>query len=216
MPALTPEECALLREKRVCVVGCGGLGGYIIELLARIGVGALTVVDGDVFEASNLNRQLLSEEAYIGRKKAEIAALRVSNVNSGVKATAAPELLTEQSAPRLLEGSDIAVDALDNVESRHVLAQSCTDAGIYLVHGAISGFFAQVSVIAPGSGTLEKLYPPRALKPPMRGNLGFIASTCASIQTAEAVKLLCGRESALLGKLMLMDFRSMEFTKIDI
>jgi len=216
MPALTAEECASLREKRVCVVGCGGLGGFVIELLARAGVGALSVVDGDVFEASNLNRQLLSEEGVLGRSKAEIAALRVSKVNSDVRVDAFVELFTEASAKRLLEGCDLAVDALDNVESRLVLADACADAGIFLVHGAISGFFAQASVVAPGSGVLGRLYPPRDMKAPMRGNLGFVASSCASFQAGEAVKLLCGREPALMGKLLLMDFRTLEFTKIDL
>jgi molybdopterin/thiamine biosynthesis adenylyltransferase len=216
MPALSPEECAALWEKHVCVVGCGGLGGHIIELLARVGVGTLTVVDGDVFEASNLNRQILCEEGHIGKKKAETAALRVSKINSAVTVITAAELFTKKSAHRLLDGCDLAIDALDNIESRLVLSDACTDAGIFLIHGAISGFYAQVSVIAPNSGTLSKLYPPHTSKLPMKGNLGFVASMCASVQAAEAVKLLCGRPSALPDKLMLMDFKTMEFSKIDI
>lgn len=216
MPALSAEENAVLRSKRVCVIGCGGLGGFIIELLARAGAGQLNVVDSDVFEASNLNRQLLSEEGNIGRSKAETAALRVSRINSDVKVNVFPEMFTNDSAGRILEGCDIAMDALDNVESRLALADACTKTGIHLVHGAISGFFAQISVVAPGSGTLSKLYPAHSADTPQRGNLGFVAATCASIQTAEAVKILCGRQSALLGKLMLIDFRSMEITKIEM
>jgi len=216
MPALTPEECAALREKRVCVVGCGGLGGYIIELLARIGVGALNVVDSDVFEASNLNRQLLCEEESIGKKKADAAALRVARINSDIKVSAFPERFTKASAGRLLDGCDLAVDALDSISSRLDLADACAGAQIYLVHGAISAFFAQVSVVAPGSGALSKLYPHGAANPPTGGNLGFVASLCASLQAAEAVKLLCGRPSELLGKLLFIDLRTMEFMKIEL
>jgi len=216
IPALTPDECAVLRGKRVCVVGCGGLGGYSIELLARIGVGALNVVDADVFEATNLNRQLLCEEEFSGQKKAEIAARRVARINSGINVSVFAEKLTESSAQRLIDGCDVAVDALDNIGSRFVLAEACADAGICLVHGAISGYFAQVSVIAPGSGALSKLYPSRTADPPVRGNLGFTASMCASAQTAESVKLLCGRQSALLGKLLLMDLGTFEFTVIEL
>ena len=215
-PALTPEECAALGEKAVCVVGCGGLGGYVIELLARAGVGALTVVDSDVFERSNLNRQLLCEEGLIGKSKAEAAARRVDKINSSVKVSAAPELFTRESAGRLLHGCELAIDAMDNIGGRRILAGACADAGIYLVHGAISGFFAQAAVIAPGAGTFDKIYPPQIKNAPARGNLGFVASICASVQSAEAVKLLCGRQSALLGKLLLMDIRAMEFTTIDI
>ena len=218
MPALTLEECVAVRGKRVCVAGCGGLGGYIIELLARVGVGTIVTADGDVFDASNLNRQLLSEEALIGRKKAEIAALRVSGINSGVKTVAVPEFFTRDNGRRLLAGCDIAVDALDSAESRLILAEACDEAGIYLVHGAVSGWFAQAAVIAPGSGTMSGLYPPRRGKTPLpsSGNLGFVAAACASVQAAEAIKLLCGRETALSGKLLFMDFRNMDFTKIDI
>jgi molybdopterin/thiamine biosynthesis adenylyltransferase len=215
-PALTLEECALLGEKQVCVVGCGGLGGYNIELLSRIGVGALTVVDGDVFEVSNLNRQLLCDDGSIGRKKALVAAERVKIINSVVNVTAAPELFTEDSASRLLRGCHLAVDALDNAAGRLVLADACAAAGIFLIHGAISGFFAQVSVIAHGSGVMEKLYPRRFFKAPQKGNLGFAAAMCASIQSAEAIKLLCGRQSALLGKLLLIDMRTMGFTTLDV
>lgn len=80
--ALTEEEFRALRAGRVLVVGCGGLGGHLIELLARLGVGSLTVVDGDVFEETNLNRQLLSTEALLGCSKAQAAADRVRAVNS--------------------------------------------------------------------------------------------------------------------------------------
>jgi len=214
MPALSPDECASLRRKRVCVVGCGGLGGYVIELLARAGIGALNVVDGDVFEASNLNRQLLSDTLSIGESKAAAAARRVALVNPDVDVSVFAELFTFENSSRLLEGCDLAIDALDNIDSRFVLAEACTKAGIFLVHGAISGFFAQVTVIAPGDDTFNKLYPSRAARPPLRGNLGFVASMCASAQAAEAVKLLCGRPPALLGKLLLMDLNTFEFTDI--
>ncbi|MCL1829462.1 MAG: HesA/MoeB/ThiF family protein [Oscillospiraceae bacterium] len=216
IPALSPEECAALRSKRVCVAGCGGLGGYIIELLARAGAGELVVADGDVFDVSNLNRQLFSKESNIGQKKARAAALRVAEINSGVKVISEEEMFTAESGPRLLKGCDLALDALDSAEARLTLARACNEAGICLVHGAISGWFAQVTVIAPGSGTMEKLYPPKKNKPPSRGNLGFVASVCAAIQVSEAVKLLCGRESELSGKLLIMDLKTPDFTKIDI
>ncbi len=216
MPALSPEECALLRAKRVCVVGCGGLGGYIIEILARIGIGALTVVDGDVFEPSNLNRQLLSEETLLGTKKAEAAAARVKRVNSDVAVTPVTEFFTEENGLRLLSGCDLVVDALDNVSARHVLADVCAKSSLTIVHGAISGWHGQVTVVPPGSGVFDKLYPPRATVTPKKGNPPFTPAVCASLQASEAVKLLIGKPSPLLGKLMLVDLRTMEFMKIDI
>lgn len=216
MPALSPEECALLRTKHVGVVGCGGLGGYVIESLARIGIGTLTVIDGDVFEPSNLNRQLLSEESLLGTSKAEAAAARVQRINSEVSVTAIQAFFTEENGTGLLKGCDLVIDALDNIPSRHLLANICGQMGLTLVHGAISGWHGQVTVIQPGSGVYDKLYPPRASNAPKKGNPPFTPAVCASLQAAEAVKLLIGRPSSLIGKLLLIDLRSMEFMKIDI
>lgn len=216
MPALSPEECAALREKRVCVVGCGGLGGYIIEILARIGIGALTVIDGDVFDVTNLNRQLLSEESLLGRSKAEAAAARVARINSDVSVTAVTEFFSVENGLRLLEGCDLVVDALDTVSARHVLAETCAKNGLTIVHGAISGWHGQVTVVPPGSDVFNTLYPLRANDAPKKGNPPFTPAVCASLQATEAVKLLIGKPTPLTGKLLLIDLRTMELIKIDI
>ena len=103
VPALTEAECEALRRKRVLVVGCGGLGGHLIEMLARIGIGALRVVDGDVFEPSNLNRQLLSEVPTLGLSKAKAAAARINRVNPEVEVEAVAENMTEVNVHALLQ-----------------------------------------------------------------------------------------------------------------
>lgn len=216
MPALSPEECAVLRQKHVGVIGCGGLGGYIIEILARIGVGALTVIDGDVFEPSNLNRQLLSDETLIGTKKAEAAAARVLRINADVSVTAITEFFTAENGKRLLEGCELVIDALDSTKARHVMADVCAELGLTIIHGAISGWHGQVTVVPPGSGVFDRLYPPRTADAPKKGNPPFTPAICASLQAAEAVKLLIGRPPALLNKLLLIDLRTMDFQKIDI
>ena len=150
IPALSEEECLLLRQKRVIVVGCGGLGGHIIDQLARIGIGFLRVVDGDVFEETNLNRQLLSEVSLLGAGKATAAADRVHRVNPQVQVDAVAEFLTKENAPQLLTDCDIVVDALDNIPSRKLLAAACAEAGIPYIYGAISGWVAQAAVSLPG------------------------------------------------------------------
>ena len=94
VPALTEAECKALGQKRVLVVGCGGIGGYLIDMLARVGVGGLKVVDGDVFEPSNLNRQLLSDDATLGKSKAKAAAAWVGRVNPEVDVEAVAENMT--------------------------------------------------------------------------------------------------------------------------
>lgn len=216
MPALTEAEGALIREKSVCIVGCGGLGGTIIELLARVGVGALTVVDGDVFDVTNLNRQLLSDETLLGTRKAAAAKARVAKINSDVSVTPVAEFFTEENGPKLLEGCDLVIDALDSAAGRRMLASVCAQKGLTIVHGAISGWCAQVTVVAPGSGVFDRLYPPGVKEVLKKGSPAFTPAVCAAMQATEAIKLLCGRPPALLGKLLLMDLRAMEFTKIDI
>ena len=132
--ALTEKECALLRTKTVFVAGCGGLGGYLIEMLLRLGVGTIRAADGDSFEASNLNRQLLSSPSALGRAKAEAAVARAALVNPDVRFVPIPEFVTEENAAELIRGSDAVLDALDNIGARRILARSCAKENIPLIH----------------------------------------------------------------------------------
>lgn len=207
--ALTPEELEKLRHSRVLVAGCGGLGGYLVELAARLGIGSLTVVDGDVFEAGNLNRQLLSTEALLGKNKARTAAARVQKVNSDVEVRAVEEYLTESNAAALVSGHDLALDALDSVEARKLLASACARENVPMVHGAVCGWNAQVCTVLPGSDILERVYANGAS--PDKSTLSFTPSLCASLQTAEAVRLLTGQPPALAEKLLLVDLRYMDW-----
>ena len=210
IPAVSAEEQAALAQKRVLVAGCGGLGGYLVEYLARMGVGELTAVDGDVFEPSNLNRQLLSAEALLGTSKALAARERVRAVNPAVAVRAVEAFLDEENADGLVEGQDLVLDALDNIPARLVLEDACARQGVPIVHGAIQGWSAQVAVVPPGSGALRRLYG-RMAAPADKTSLPFTPAFCAAAQAAEAVKLLCGRPSVLEGKLLLADLRRMDW-----
>lgn len=204
--ALTPEECERLNGSHVCVVGCGGLGGYIIEFLARVGVGSLTVVDGDVFDETNFNRQLLSKEALIGHGKAAAAAEHVAEINSTVNVRAVSEFLTNDNAEAILGGCDLAVDALDSIAARRLLASACAKQGIPMIHGAVRGWNAQISVIPPREGAIDALYT-KQMKQPSAPTpcLAFTPALAAAIEAAEAVKVLLGRSPDLTGKLLLID-----------
>ena len=192
IPALTEAECASLREKRVLVVGCGGLGGHLIDQLARLGIGAIRAVDGDVFEPSNLNRQLLSEVPLLGRGKAKAAAERVRRVNPDVEIEKVEAFLTAANADRLLRGCDAVLDGLDSIESRKILASACAKAGIPYIYGAIRGWVAQAAVSMPGDHLIEKLYPGGAVLKD-KSVLSFTPALCASMQVSLCVKLLTGR-----------------------
>lgn len=214
IPALSEEECGILLRKRVLVVGCGGLGGHLIDLLARIGVGSLRVVDGDVFEPSNLNRQLLSEVPLLGVSKAKAAAARISRVNPDVEVEAIDAFLTEANAGRLLSGCDVVLDGLDNIESRRILAKECARAGIPYVYGAVSGWVAQAAVSMPGDHLVETLYPEGAVLK-NKSVLSFTPALCASMQVALCVKLLLGRPVET-GTVFYFDLLNQEFEAIPI
>ena len=191
-PSLTEQESQLLREKRVLVVGCGGLGGYLIELLTRIGVGSICAVDGDVFEESNLNRQLLAEESLLGKSKAEAAKARGKVINSEVKIQAIQTYLDSDNADELVKDCDAVLDGLDNVKSRKILAEACDKAGVPYIHGAVRGWGLQAAISMPGDHLIETLYAQEGDEVD-QGALSFTPAMCASLQAALCVQLLVGR-----------------------
>jgi len=212
IPALSEQECLLLRQKRVLVAGCGGLGGHIIELLSRIGVGSIVAVDGDVFEETNLNRQLLSDVTRLGSSKAEAAKARVQLVNPDVRVQAVHAFITEENAAGLISGCDAVLDALDNIPARRTLARACAEGGIPYIYGAIRGWVAQAALSLPGDGLIERLYPESAAISD-KSVLSFTPALCASMQAALCARLLCGR-SVESGKLYYFDLQDMEFETI--
>ena len=213
---LSHEENLRLRHFRVAVVGCGGLGGYIIELLARLGIGHLTVIDGDVFEVSKLNRQLLSLPANLGKPKTEEARQRVGEVNPEVKVVARQLLINSDNAAGILVGHDLIVDALDNVSTRKVVAAAANALNIPMVFGAIAGWYAQVGTIMPGDRLLERIYPDEVEKgaETLLGNPSFTPALAASLQVAEALKVLLGKEGVLRNKLLIVNTLDHEYQVI--
>lgn len=212
IPALTEAECKILREKRVLVVGCGGLGGHLIDMLSRIGVGSIRAVDGDVFEPSNLNRQLFSEVPLLGVSKAKAAAARVSRVNPDVQVEAVEAYMSESNVRRLLAHCDVVLDGLDNIPSRRILAAACANAGIPYIYGAVSGWVAQAAISMPGDCLMETLYPEDMILKD-KSVLSFTPALCASMQVSLCVKLLTGRHVET-GTIYYFDLLNQEFETI--
>lgn len=182
-----------LLESRVVIVGLGGLGGYVLEELSRIGVGYIVGIDHDVFDQTNLNRQILSSEQNLGKSKVEEALTRVKAINSTVEFTSLASNLDKVDV-QVYHNCNLVFDCLDNIQDRLKLAKICLAANIPLLHGAIGGWYGQVGVIWPGDNVLEKMYENR--KSGIEKQLGtppFTAATCASIMTAKGVKLLTGQ-----------------------
>ncbi|WP_432821702.1 HesA/MoeB/ThiF family protein [Trichloromonas sp.] len=216
------DDQRTLFGSRVAVIGCGGLGGYIIEELARLGVGELLVVDPDVFEEHNLNRQLLATPLDLGRRKVDVAAERVARVNPAVSVTAVPEAFGAAKGGLLLKGARVAVDGLDSINVRLELAAVCRDLGIPLVHGAIAGWYGQLTTQQPGDLLLEKIYRGQGHAIASKGvekelgNPSFTPAVVASLEVAEVCKLLLDRGTPLTGRCLNVDLLDMEFCEISL
>lgn len=215
IPALSEADMEKLKESRVLVAGCGGLGGNVIEQLARLGVGHLTVVDGDVFEESNLNRQILCTPGNIGKSKALAAAERVSLIDPDIETRPVPEFITKENAAALMADADIVIDALDSISSRLMLEDAASEAGLYLVHGGISGWDLQAMLVPPGSGLLHHLYEGLS-EDNLKTSLAMTPTACASIEVSLAVSCLRGRSADLEGKLITGSLRDMHFDLLDL
>lgn len=216
--ALSAEENDSLKDFRVCVIGCGGLGGNIIEQLGRLGIGYITAVDGDVFEESNLNRQLLSNVGNLGCSKAVEAEERMKRVNPLITVTPICRRLDMENGFEIIKNHNVVIDALDNIESRLILEELAEKAGIPLVHGAIAGWFGQVTTVFPGDKTLSLLYPHEAKHGIEKelGNPSFTPALVAAVQVAEAVKILINRGNTLRKKILVINLLAQEYEVIKL
>ncbi len=209
-----------LLQAGVAVVGAGGLGGHVIELLARQGVGKLVVLDGDRFACHNLNRQILATEQTIGMNKAQAAAARVAVVNPDVRVEAHAQMLDVTNARGLLDGMDVIVDALDSINSRLMLMRIAQELQIPLVHAAIAGFTGQVSTILPTDHGLPNLFKRQTESDHgIEASLGNPATTpavAAALQAQEVIKLITGVGQPLFGQLLYFDLEFNLFEKIQL
>ncbi len=207
------NEQIKLARSRIAVIGAGGLGGYAIELLARIGIGGLTIVDCGRFDESNLNRQLLSNTAAVGNEKATMAAQRVAGVNPAVDVTAHAVSLAKDNAESLVYGCDLTIDALDNMETRRILYDVCRRHNIPLVHGAISGFEGRIMGIFPDDPYIRALFDSDA-QPGAETVLGtpaIVPAVIASLQVMEALKILLSRGRGFRKKMLYADLENGHF-----
>lgn len=198
---LKAEEQAALLESRAVVIGCGGLGGHVIALLARLGLGALVLCDWDCFEESNLNRQFFSRENNLGRNKAEAAAEEISFLASHVELTVWPVAASAANLPGIIGGSQIVMDCLDTIAARLVLENAAHNAGLPFVYGAIAGDEGFAMVTRPGEGGLSALYGDRPATEAKNAEkrLGVPTITPAALaclQVHLAAMTLLGREPA--------------------
>lgn len=196
-----------LLEARVAIFGMGGLGGTVAELLARMGIGGMVLVDGDRFSDDNLNRQILSDTTNLGAWKAETAAERVSVVNPAVECMVRNQRVGRAEMEEALAGCDVAVDALDNIPSRLELQEACAERGVPFVHGAIAGFAGQVMTVFPGDAGLCLLYSGEYEHgiELTTGNPASTPAIVAALQANEVIKIIVGLGELLRHSILFLD-----------
>ena len=219
--AISPSEQRRLLQSRVAIIGAGGLGGTVLELLARMGIGELMIADKDIIVDSNLNRQILSQENNLGQSKAEVALKRAKKINSSIEITEYSIFIDSDNAKKIIKGADVVVDALDNLPSRFVLQKTCQELKIPLVHGAIAGFNGQLITIFPEDKGLELIYGPARDLPEHGSEITLGAPTTtpaiiASLEAQEVIKILLKKENLFRNRLLYIDIEngSIEILKL--
>ncbi len=215
-----------LLKSRVLLIGVGGLGSPVALYLAAAGVGTLGLVDADVVDASNLQRQVIHATSRIGHPKVESAEIALRDLNPDVTVIAHDERLTHANVARLIAGYDLVVDGSDNFPTRYLVNDACVALGKPLVHGSIFRFEGQVTTILSGSAAVTRgleagpcyrcLYPeppPASLSANCQdvGVLGVLPGAIGVLQATEALKILLGQGKLLVGRLLTYDSLDMTF-----
>lgn len=206
-----------LRLARSCigVVGAGGLGGQVILLLARMGIGRIIVIDHDCFDATNLNRQALSSLGSLGKSKTAQACETIGAINPGVTVDSRPARIDSTNAAEILSGADVIIDALDNIADRFLLEQTAKKLGRPLVHGAVAGLEGQVMTIFPEDEGLRLIYgagreerSPRESPELVFGVPAVTPALVGTCQAMEAIKILLNKGTIFRNRMIHLDLEN--------
>ena len=222
MPEVGPEGQAKLNQAKVLFIGAGGLGSPALLYLAAAGIGTIGIVDFDVVDLSNLQRQVVHTEARIGMKKTESAALTIKALNPEVKVVQHLEMLTEDNVDRLIADYDLVIDGTDTFETRYTLNDAAVRAAIPVVHASVFRFEGQLTVFVPFEGPCYRcLYPtppPPELAPgcSVAGVLGVVPGVMGLLQATEAIKLILNLGDPLMGRLLIWDALDGTFSEVKL
>lgn len=209
-----------LRCASVAVCGAGGLGGTAIELLARAGVGHLIIIDYDIFSESNLNRQIMSTEADLGKAKSRVTAARVKKINAAVQVSAVCQKINARNIKKIIRDAQVVIDGLDNGSTRLVVARACGELGIPLVHAAVAGWCGQLLSVFPGDERLKIICGDRSVKnrrgiESMVGTPSATPAALAAWQAQEAIKIITGIGLPVRERILFLDFSAGHIDEIE-
>jgi sulfur-carrier protein adenylyltransferase/sulfurtransferase len=223
IPEVGEQGQLKLLDSKVLLIGAGGLGSPASLYLAAAGVGRLGIVDADVVDESNLQRQIVHSTERLGEAKVDSAKRTIEALNPDVQVVAYKERLTSENVERILaDGWDVIVDGADNFPTRYLVNDASVWHGIPVVHGSIYRFEGQVTVFKPGEGPCYRCLfptpPPPELAPSCAegGVLGVLPGVIGSLQANEALKLALGIGDPLVGRLLMFDALSAEFNEVKL
>ena len=222
LPEVGEEGQAKLLKAKVLMVGAGGLGSPSAYYLAAAGVGTMGIIDNDVVDLSNLQRQILHSNDRVGMPKTESAKMTLQGLNPDVKIIPYQEKLTSQNIMEIIKDYDIIVDGCDNFPTRYLVNDACVLAKKPNVHGSIFQFEGQASVFYPGKGPCYRcLYPeppPPEMAPSCQeaGVLGVLPGLIGVIQALETIKLILGKGDTLVGRLLCFNTLTMEISTLKL
>ena len=222
IPEVGSEGQARLLGSKALLIGAGGLGSPAALYLAAAGVGTIGLVDFDVVDVSNLQRQIIHTTDRVGERKVESARIAINALNPEIKVNAHEEMLVAGNVERIIAGYDVILDGTDTFETRYILNDAAVAAGIPVVHASVFRFEGQLTTFVPFEGPCYRcLYPtppPPELAPgcSVAGVLGVVPGILGLLQTNEALKVLLGIGNTLAGRLVLFDALETEFTELQL
>ena len=222
MPEVGPHGQAKLQQSKVLFIGAGGLGSPALLYLAAAGVGTIGIVDFDVVDLTNLQRQVVHADNRIGMKKTESAAIAIKALNPEVKVVQYQEPLTDDNVDRLIRGYDVVIDGTDTFETRYSLNDAAVRAAIPVVHASVFRFEGQLTVFVPFHGPCYRcLYPtppPPELAPgcSVAGVLGVVPGVMGLLQATEAIKVILRLGDPLVGRLLIWDALDGTFSEVKL
>jgi len=216
IPEIGRQGQEKLKKAAVFIAGAGGLGSSISFYLAAAGIGTITIVDDDVVEISNLNRQILHWTGDIGARKVSSAKKKLKSLNPGIKIEAVHETITEKNIARLIGASDLIVDAMDNLETRYILNGYAVKKRLPFFHGSVCGFEGRVMTVIPGkSACLRCMYKGPVLQEKFPV-IGVLPGIIGCIQATEVIKYIVGFGELLQNRLLVFDGLDSTWTELKL